>query len=68
MSPVIVQTSLLVAGFILAEAAIDFLGVGIRPPNVSWGLSLTLAQSAYGSGTGGGPSSGSVPVTDRAVH
>ncbi|MDQ2741799.1 MAG: ABC transporter permease [Chloroflexota bacterium] len=50
MSPVIVQTSLLVAGFILAEAAIDFLGVGIRPPNVSWGLSLTLAQSAYGSG------------------
>jgi ABC-type dipeptide/oligopeptide/nickel transport system permease subunit len=50
MSPVIVSTTLLVAGFISAEAAIDFLGVGIRPPSVSWGLSLSNSQAYFGAG------------------
>jgi ABC-type dipeptide/oligopeptide/nickel transport system permease subunit len=50
MSPVIVSTTLAVAGFIGAEAAIDFLGVGIKPPTVSWGLSLANSQNYFGEG------------------
>jgi len=50
MSPVIVATSLAVAGFIIAEAAIDYLGVGIKTPNVSWGLALSNSQDYFGAG------------------
>lgn len=50
LSPVIVSATLLVAGFIIGEAAIDFLGVGIRTPDVSWGLSLSNAESYLGVG------------------
>lgn len=50
LSPVIVATTLGVAGFIVAEASIDFLGVGIQPPTVSWGLALTNAQDYFGTG------------------
>jgi|SRR5947209_236948 len=47
LSPIIVSTTLLVAGFIVAEAAIDFLGIGIRPPTVSWGLALSTAEDNF---------------------
>jgi ABC-type dipeptide/oligopeptide/nickel transport system permease subunit len=50
LSPVIVNTTLLVAGFIVTEAAIDYLGVGIKPPTVSWGLSLANAEAYFGAG------------------
>lgn len=50
LSPVIVATTLAVAGFIIAEAAIDFLGVGIRQPTVSWGLALANSQDYFGTG------------------
>lgn len=50
LSPVIVSATLLVAGFIVGEAAIDFLGVGIRPPTVSWGLGLANAEEYFGAG------------------
>jgi peptide/nickel transport system permease protein len=50
LSPVIVSTTLLVAGFITAEAAIDFLGVGIKSPTVSWGLALANSQGYFGQG------------------
>ncbi len=45
LSPVIVSFTLAVAGFIVGEAAIDFLTVGIRPPSVSWGIALAGAQN-----------------------
>jgi peptide/nickel transport system permease protein len=45
LSPLIVAATLNVAGFIIAEAAIDFLGVGIRQPAVSWGFALASAQN-----------------------
>ncbi len=35
--PVIVQTSLSLAFAILSEAALSFLGLGIQPPEPSWG-------------------------------
>jgi len=50
MSPIIVATTLAVAGFIVAEAAIDFLGVGIKPPATSWGLALANSQAYFGVG------------------
>lgn len=50
MGPVIVLATLSVASFIVSEAAIDFLGVGIKPPNVSWGLSLANAEDYFGAG------------------
>jgi peptide/nickel transport system permease protein len=50
LSPVIVSTTLAVAVYIVFEAAIDFLGVGIKPPTVSWGLSLANAQDYFSEG------------------
>ncbi|MCW2649612.1 MAG: ABC-type dipeptide/oligopeptide/nickel transport system, permease component [Mycobacterium sp.] len=42
--PVIVQTSLSLAFAILSEAALSFLGLGIQPPQPSWGRMLFDAQ------------------------
>lgn len=36
-----------VAGAILTEAGLSFLGVGIQPPNASWGEALISAQNLY---------------------
>jgi peptide/nickel transport system permease protein len=37
ISPIIVQFSLMVSFAILTEAGLSFLGVGVRPPQASWG-------------------------------
>jgi ABC-type dipeptide/oligopeptide/nickel transport system permease subunit len=50
LSTVIVSATLLVANFIVAEAAIDYLGVGIKLPQVSWGLALANSQSFFAAG------------------
>ena len=50
LRPVIVATTLNVASFIVVEAAIDFLGAGVKYPDASWGNILANAQSAFGSG------------------
>lgn len=50
LSVVIVSATLNMAGFIIAEAAIDFLGVGIHPPQVSWGLALSNSESYIAGG------------------
>jgi peptide/nickel transport system permease protein/oligopeptide transport system permease protein len=44
LSVVIVAATLQIAFFIVAEAAIDFLGIGIHSPQVSWGLALANSQ------------------------
>ena len=46
--PVIVQTSLSVAFAILSEAALSFLGLGVQPPQPSWGRMLYDAQGFLG--------------------
>lgn len=43
MAPVIVQASLAVAGAILLEAGLSFLGVGVKPPTPTWGGMLRNA-------------------------
>lgn len=43
--PLVVAGTFGMAGAILLEAALSFLGVGIQPPTASWGNMLTDAQS-----------------------
>jgi peptide/nickel transport system permease protein len=45
MSYVIVSATMSVPGMILGETALSFLGLGIRPPMVSWGTLLQDSQS-----------------------
>ncbi len=42
---IIVDATLIIAGAILAEAALSFLGFGIQPPDTSLGLQIQNAQS-----------------------
>lgn len=37
MSPIIVQTTLIIGAAIIIEAALSFLGFGVRPPTPTWG-------------------------------
>jgi len=46
LAVVIVNATLLVAGGILAETALSFVGFGVRAPDTSLGLLITSAQSA----------------------
>jgi peptide/nickel transport system permease protein len=45
MSYLIVNITLAIPGMILGETALSFLGLGIRPPAVSWGTLLKGAQN-----------------------
>ena len=45
MSYLIVSLTLSIPGMILAETSLSFLGLGIRPPAVSWGSLLKEAQN-----------------------
>lgn len=40
LGPIIVYTTLTVPGFILTEATLSFLGLGVESPNSSWGILL----------------------------
>jgi peptide/nickel transport system permease protein len=45
IQPLIVQASLGMAGAVLAEASLSFLGLGVPPPAPSWGVMLNDARS-----------------------
>jgi peptide/nickel transport system permease protein len=45
MSHVIIVTSIMIPTIILVESFLSFLGLGIKPPLVSWGLMLIDAQN-----------------------
>jgi len=47
IAPILVYSSLLIPTNILFEAALSFLGVGIRPPTASWGGMLSDAVVFY---------------------
>ena len=47
VAPIIVYSTLIVASYILAEAALSFLGVGIKLPTPSWGNLLSTAPEFY---------------------
>jgi len=43
-APIMVQATLSVAGAILSEASLSFLGLGTQPPTPSWGAMLSEGQ------------------------
>jgi peptide/nickel transport system permease protein len=45
VSYVIVQTTIMIPGFILGESALSLLGLGITEPQSSWGLMLAVARN-----------------------
>lgn len=45
ISPIIVYATMSIGGAILTEAALSFLGMGVQPPDPSWGLMLSEARS-----------------------
>ena len=45
MSHLIVTLTLMVPGMIIGETALSFLGLGMQPPAVSWGVLLQNAQN-----------------------
>ena len=45
MSHIIASITLAIPAMILAETALSFLGIGLRPPVVSWGVLLQEAQN-----------------------
>ncbi|MCW2600046.1 MAG: peptide transporter permease [Frankiales bacterium] len=47
VAPVLVYSTLIIPSNILFEAALSFLGVGVRPPTPSWGSMLSDAVATY---------------------
>ncbi len=44
VAPIIVAATMGIAGSILTESTLSFLGLGVQPPTASWGNMLTNAQ------------------------
>lgn len=47
LSHIIATLTLSIPGMILGETALSFLGIGLRPPIVSWGVLLKQAQNVH---------------------
>ena len=47
MSHIIASLTLAIPQMILAETSLSFLGIGLRPPVVSWGVMLQKAQNVH---------------------
>jgi ABC-type dipeptide/oligopeptide/nickel transport system permease subunit len=47
IAPVLVFASYTVGGAVAGEAALTFLGVGLRLPSISWGLQIAIAQTRF---------------------
>ncbi len=46
---IVVQATLLASNVILAEAVLSFLGLGIQPPQASWGTMIADGQAVFAS-------------------
>ncbi|MBL1066267.1 ABC transporter permease [Streptomyces sp. 7-21] len=44
VAPVIVMATIMLGTFIALEATLSYLGVGLRPPTVSWGVDISAAS------------------------
>ena len=47
VAPVIVIMTINLGVYITAEASLSYLGIGIQPPDISWGLMISDAQSRF---------------------
>lgn len=50
MAPVLVSVTLGIAGAILVESGLSFLGIGVQPPTPSWGNILSEGKAVMGAG------------------
>jgi peptide/nickel transport system permease protein len=48
IGPIMVDATLAVAGAIITESTLSFLGFGVQPPNTSWGKMLSDAEGYVG--------------------
>jgi oligopeptide transport system permease protein len=44
IAPVIVVATINIGAVIVSEATLSFLGIGLQPPSISWGLMISSAQ------------------------
>jgi oligopeptide transport system permease protein len=44
LAPMVVVLTIALGAFIAAEATLSFLGIGLRPPAISWGIDIATAQ------------------------
>ncbi len=44
MAPVIVVSTIALGTYISLEATLSYLGVGLKPPTVSWGIDISAAS------------------------
>jgi len=51
IAPVIVVATISLGGYVGAEATLTFIGVGLRPPIVSWGVMITVGTKWVLAGT-----------------
>ncbi|GAB1642075.1 ABC transporter permease [Krasilnikovia sp. MM14-A1259] len=47
VAPIVISVSLALPGYIVTEAGLTFLGVGLTEPTPSWGLTISSAQNFY---------------------
>jgi peptide/nickel transport system permease protein/oligopeptide transport system permease protein len=47
MAPVVVYATISLGGFVSAEATLSFLGVGLIPPDVSWGIMINQNDQRF---------------------
>jgi peptide/nickel transport system permease protein len=47
IAPIVVSVSLSLPAFIVTEAGLTFLGVGLTEPTPSWGITISAAQTWY---------------------
>jgi oligopeptide transport system permease protein len=45
VAPVIVIAVISLGGYIAAEATLSFLGIGLQPPAISWGIAISDAAT-----------------------
>ena len=43
--PLVIQVTLTIGAVLLAEAGLSFIGIGVQPPDASWGTMLTTAST-----------------------
>jgi len=41
LAPIIILVAILMPTFIIAEAGLSFIGLGVQPPNASWGIMIS---------------------------
>lgn len=47
LGPILVLATLQIGGIIAAEATLTYLGIGLQPPALSWGIQLSAAQDYF---------------------